>query len=204
MRYAIFSSVRGKYLLYVFFLGIVLGTLFLNFAVPDYSDEIGIFGNYFVDKFNSLQISKPDLFSFVLTSRIKEMALLLLFGLTIVNTFYNVIYCLFLGFSTGLFISSLTISYGIKGIWFYIVSIFPQYIVYIFLVVFAINKFLQINHRIYNKNGQQDNVFQIGNSKNIILNIMLIIFFVLILCIIEAWLEAYVNTSLLKKLLKSF
>lgn len=204
MKDATFLSIKSKYLLYSFFFGIIIGTLFFNLFMPDYFDEIGIFGNYFVDKFNALEIDKSELFTYAFFSRIKEMILILIFSFTIINFVYNILYCLFLGFSTGLFISSLTISSGLKGVWYYVVSISPHYLIYVLLIIFTLSKSIQINHHIYKKNNYKDNSLKVMDGKGIILNILLIFSIIFIMCIVEAYLEVYINTALLKKILRLF
>lgn len=199
MRSAIFSSVKKKYLLYAFFGGLITGTLFLNLITVDYYDEIGVFGKYFVDKFSALEINKAELLSYTFWSRVKEMLLIVLFSFTVFNYVYNTIYCSFLGFSTGIFISSLTITSGIKGVWFYVLSIFPHYIIYILLIFFVLNKSNQINQHIYHRNTDISN-----HNKHMILNIVLFIILIIIICLLEALAEVYINSPLLKILLKSF
>lgn len=203
MRIAIFSSVKRMYLLYAFFCGLIIGTLFLNLVTSNYYDEIGVFSKYFVDKFNALVINKSELFSYTFLSRLKEMALVFVFSFTVISAFYNSLYCLFLGFSTGIFISSLTVTSGIKGVWFYMLSIFPHYIIYVILILFVLSKSSQINQYIYHRNTEKI-MTHTNNNKNMILNIVLIIFLIITICLIEALVEVYINIPILKIILKSF
>jgi len=177
---------RGYLWLFLFVIGLVIGTLFANYGFDLASLQKSFLENYQVNIINK-EILWSDLFVHILISR---AAVFLLLGVLIYFFKSNMILYLttvYLGFAFGVIISLLTVSYGVKSYLVLLGMMFPQFFVYIALYI------LMIKIADYQKSFETEVFFKekrIGYQK--------IILIVIIALVIGSFLESYINPVFLK------
>lgn len=177
---------RGYLWLFLFVIGLVIGTLFANYGFDLASLQKSFLENYQVNIINK-EILWSDLFVHILISR---AAVFLLLGVLIYFFKSNMILYLttvYLGFAFGVIISLLTVSYGVKSYLVLLGMMFPQFFVYIALYI------LMIKIADYQKSFGTEVFFKekrIGYQK--------IILIVIIALVIGSFLESYINPVFLK------
>ena len=177
---------RGHLWLFLFVIGLVIGTLFANYGFDLASLQKSFLENYQVNIINK-EILWSDLFVHILISR---AAVFLLLGVLIYFFKSNMILYLttvYLGFAFGVIISLLTVSYGVKSYLVLLGMMFPQFFVYIALYV------LMIKIADYQKSFGTEVFFKekrIGYQK--------IILIVIIALVIGSFLESYINPVFFK------
>ena len=112
----------GCYVRLSFFLlaGAVLGTAFLNGMGDGMKEEIG-----------TLELSFPALFGRVLLKRLPELFLVFLIEMTPAAGLLLGLAAGYLGFSTAVMVSAVTMEAGLWGICRYAILIFPQCLFYV-------------------------------------------------------------------------
>lgn|GEM_PF-699802 len=177
---------RGHLWLFLFVIGLVIGTLFANYGFDLASLQKSFLENYQVNIINK-EILWSDLFVHILISR---AAVFLLLGVLIYFFKSNMILYLttvYLGFAFGVIISLLTVSYGVKSYLVLLGMMFPQFFVYIALYI------LMIKIADYQKSFGTEVFFKekrIGYQK--------IILIVIIALVIGSFLESYINPVFFK------
>jgi len=177
---------RGYLWLFLFVIGLVIGTLFANYGFDLASLQKSFLENYQVNIINK-EILWSDLFVHILISR---AAVFLLLGVLIYFFKSNMILYLttvYLGFAFGVIISLLTVSYGVKSYLVLLGMMFPQFFVYIALYI------LMIKIADYQKSFGTEVFFKekrIGYQK--------IILIVIIALVIGSFLESYINPVFFK------
>ncbi len=167
----------------IFFIGIVAGTIAANFLIDKYQACNNIFGNETVDRYFSVQFKEGELIKYVVTSRLREIAVII--GLYLVPYSRKLFrwYLGYIGFLFAFVESVIVMQYSYGGCILFVASIFPQYIFYILAILLLI-KGLDIQLRK-------------ENARNII--IMCIICILLYIC--GAISESTINYELIKKVL---
>lgn len=175
----------GHRLFLYFILGLMAGTFLLIFFRGTYSNSMDIYNKYFFKTSNivpSTASEKNALYFYCLKKYFKEVIIICIINITSFSKVFNIFYFLYKGFASGVLISSMTLSYGGSGIVVYLISVFPQYISYIPLIIFTILFATTI------RKSKNDNVTFFWYAKCILLQIILII--------ITAFLEAYLNVGI--------
>ena len=173
---------RNHRLFLVFFAGIIIGTLMMNFLAGKYAGQIGIYSEYFIDGINNPDAKNFDKWAFNLFC-IKKYALeavvLIALNCTGFGMFVNYGYCIYKGIAISILISSATLTYGTGGILLYLMSIFPHYFTYVPMVVFTLYFGIKIKENI--------------KKKRVLVSVLkgLAIEAAFVVC--TAFLEAYVN-----------
>lgn len=146
-----------KFLLVVFFFGIVFGSLFLNFISDN--DKIVLTNNisdFFnnVDKLNKYVLGL-DVFKDNLINSLFISTLIFILGLSIIGIVIVIFIIFYKGFATGLSISSIILKYKFKGILGAFLYVFPfniiEILIFIFLSLYAVNSSLKFIRAIVKK-----------------------------------------------------
>lgn len=123
----------GCYVRLSFFLlsGAVLGTVFLNGMGDGMKEEIGTLESSLVSSAAFLELSFPALFGRVLLKRLPELFLVFLMEMTPAAGLLLGLAAGYLGFSTAVMVSAVTMEAGLWGICRYAILIFPQCLFYV-------------------------------------------------------------------------
>ncbi len=190
---------KNDILIIIFFIGLIVGTIFANIFRTLYINEINIVNDYFSNKLVNMDIEYGSLLKYILFSRIKYFIILWLFSITILGLPVIFIYLIYSGFLVGFIISISTMKYGIMGILLFIVYLFPHGIIYIPVIAISIQRaFIMCKRMYYMKNGVK------VNKKNIILEYLFTIILLLVMIIIGCFIETYINSNILQSFLKNF
>lgn len=142
---------RSHRLFLVFFSGIIIGTLMINFFAGEYAGQIGIYSEYFIDGINNSDaknLNKWAIDLFCMKKYALEVVFLVAFNCTGFGMFINYCFCLYKGIAISILISSTTLTYGAYGILLYIMSIFPHYLTYVPMIVFTLYLGIKIKENI--------------------------------------------------------
>ena len=146
-----------KFLLVVFFFGIVFGSLFLNFISDN--DKI-VLTNNISDFFNNVNklnkyVLGLDVFKDNLINSLFISTLIFILGLSIIGIVIVIFIIFYKGFATGLSISSIILKYKFKGILGAFLYVFPfniiEILIFIFLSLYAVNSSLKFIRAIIKK-----------------------------------------------------
>ncbi len=176
----------GHRLFLCFLLGIVAGTFLTNVLLADFADKIGIYNKYFVKGANvyDVNVDKMDFFIFCIKKYLIELIIILLINMTQVGILFDKIYCIYKGIIISILISSATITYGAWGIVLYLISIFPQYLLYIPFLICTLYISIRLSQ-----------ILKEHNLKEIKIRAIVI---TLVLLAGTAFFESFANLSILK------
>lgn len=180
-----FNLSKKQVILVLYLFGLIIGTLFFNLCNSAYLEEMGIFKNSFIDKFQSLSISNIELFQYIFPKRFKTFIILIGLQITSLGLPVLLFYSSYYGFASGILISALSIGYGIKGIFYFVSCLFPHYIIYLCIWILILRKMDTIR--------KNYNVLDFGFS----------FFFLLFLLLLGVFAESFLNTAILKTLLEN-
>lgn len=161
-------------------------------------ENTGLLDEYALYHMKYMTVNSNALFYYVLKQRLGTMLLLAVFA----TTYLGLTVCLgavaWYGMAAGAFMSALVIRYGLKGIFFAVVGIFPQYLLYVPAMLAMLFWCERLCRSIYFKNG----IYQEGSVSLLkrLLNLVVIFFVVILGC----FLESYINPHLMSGLLKIF
>lgn len=124
----------------------LLGVLIANVTKATYSTNTQYIDTLVYLDLNSLD--KLQLLIFVMQYRIKEYLLIWLFSITILAVPYNTFYILYKGFTAGFVIGALSALHGWKGTLCGISLGMPHYLVYIVVLIQAV----QISYKVHDRN----------------------------------------------------
>lgn len=184
-RYFRFDISKKQGILLIYFIGLILGTLFFNICNGSYIEEMGILKNSFIDKFTSISFSNTELFWYIFSKRFKTFFIIWVLQITALGLTSLFFYSGYYGFSSGLLVSLFTMAYGFKGIFYFVSYLFPHYLFYLIIWIIILRK--KGNPR------KNTNVFEFVFS----------FFLLLILLIIGVIMESFLNTAILKTILKN-
>ncbi len=185
-----------KFLLVVFFLGIVFGSLFLNFISDN--DKI-VLTNNISDFFNNVNklnkyVLGLNVFKDNLINSLFISTLIFILGLSIIGIVIVIFIIFYKGFTTGLSISSIILKYKFKGILGAFLYVFPfniiEILIFIFLSLYAVNSSLKFIRAIVKK----DNL----NFKTFIGKYLLSFIISIFMLTITSLCKAYVLPFMLK------
>ena len=121
-----------------FCIGFLIGIMIGNFLFPQVGGEAGIMSDYFLDKFEYMEIEWVSLFAYILEKRMKIYLILVISGVTVCGCLIAYGYTTWLGVSTGVFMSVCILRMGVIGILVGVLSILPQYLIYVPIYVFLV------------------------------------------------------------------
>lgn len=183
----------------LFLVGLLAGILIMNIGKSVLLEGTGLLDEYTLYHMKYMTVDSNALFYYVLRQRIGGALILGIFA----TTYLGIVVCagaaFWYGLSAGAFLAALILRYGLKGILFALVGIFPQYLLYVPAMVALLMWGVQLNRSIYFR-GYEGNIggkyFWIGKA----LRFVGILFVLVLGCI----LESFWNPQLMLALLKIF
>ena len=112
-------------------LGAVLGSLFCNGMDDEMKRELYVAEQSLVSHADLARVDFGELCFQILPRRLWQLAVMLLVSTTTFSYIWAMALVCYLGFSSAVMVSSLTMEAGIAGLWRYLLLIFPQCLVYI-------------------------------------------------------------------------
>lgn len=183
MKYA-FSMEKIKLLFICSLLGgVIAGTIFMNCLNIDILMNLEIYGSYISEKLYNTQINRLDFFQYIFIYRIKEIAFIVILGLTVYRYMFHSMFLFYLGIKHSMLICMLTIIKKKTAVLWYIAMTQPQTIIYAIIIYYIIKK--------------MDFGREISYKRNRIKEIVLCIAGVIIMC----WIESTLNITFLLKLI---
>lgn len=180
---------------YVFLGGVLLGIVLMNIGREWLITEEGIFSTAEIGRLKYLEIDSGNFFLYVLKKRLKNMLILVLLSTTVLGN--TVIYgsLIWQGVLAGMTITAAMIRFGIKGMLFIVVSIFPhQFLLFpamIMLLIWCYDNCAGRRTLSVKKSGQY-----MGRG--------LSMFWIVMIVFVGCLLESYVNQMLVSDMLKIF
>ena len=183
----------------LFLLSIVIGVFFANIFRDSYAEQMMQYENIIFPDISSGSINQLDLFQFIIVKNFKEFAIFWVLCITILGIPYMVFKIISFGFTSGFFISAITMQYGIKGLLLVLVYVFPHGLVYLPIALLSLYKGFLLCSSIYH-----DKRNRMNGMTSIIKSQLLLIFFLSIALFVGSFLEAFAGSFLLKKTLRFF
>ena len=118
--------------LFAFFMpGFLLGILYVNLIMKQYTAEPGIFSDYFLKQYQSVSIVAEEYIWYLIKIRAVPFLILLGLAFTKMRKAASIAFLVWTGFSSGMVLSMAVLSMGIKGSILCIVGILPQFLLYV-------------------------------------------------------------------------
>lgn len=186
----------------LFFLGIILGIVFVILNRSKLQTNIYLLNEEWILYMQTNQINEKSMFAYVLLKRLKELGMMVLLSTTIAG-----VVCLYglvsiYGAGLGVLLAVSSFRYGVKGLMLVLAASFPQILVYlpVFLYIFHLCYLLCIKlyfpHKDYWKTGSSMKVFWVKNIIYVSVSLAVVIIGIL--------LESYVNPKIFFSFLKNF
>lgn len=186
----------------LFFLGIILGIVFVILNRSKLQTNIYLLNEEWILYMQTNQINEKSMFAYVLLKRLKELGMMVLLSTTIAG-----VVCLYglvslYGAGLGVLLAVSSFRYGVKGLMLVLAASFPQILVYlpVFLYIFHLCYLLCIKlyfpHKDYWKTGSSMKVFFVKNIIYVSVSLAVVIIGIL--------LESYVNPKIFFSFLKNF
>lgn len=176
------------------FLSLLIGIVAANCFFADYLEQMQSIIDLYIKHYYSVIINKEELLIYLIKVRFLVLVFLCILGNTKWSDIAMGSYCLWIGFSAGIFVAMVTIQKGLSGFILVFMSLLPQYLVYIPAFVIL---FFEIIHRRKILDNEEDSFHE--KTRYICVCVV-----VMVLFLIGIWLEAYVNPIFTKKLLTNY
>ena len=181
-----------------FCVGFVLGILVMNIGKSILLKETGLFDEYTLYQMRYMTVDSNALFCYIFRKRISRML-----ALTVISTTYlGLVACMgtaiWYGMSAGVFLAALALRYGVKGIMLALVSMFPQYLLYVPAVLAMLSWCEELFRGIYTR-GE----FNVSDKKLLVKKAGRLVAILSVIAL-GCLLEGYVNSYLLLVFLKIF
>ena len=111
--------------------GFLLGILYVNLIMKQYTAEPGIFSDYFLKQYQSVSIVAEEYIWYLIKIRAVPFLILLGLAFTKMRKAASIAFLVWTGFSSGMLLSMAVLSMGIKGSILCIVGILPQFLLYV-------------------------------------------------------------------------
>lgn len=112
-------------------LGFFAGILYANLVSNEVFSTSGIFSEYFLSQYPSIEIVPEEYVLYIFRIRVTPLVLLILLGQTKIRKVVISVFLFWMGFSGGILIVSAIFRLGMKGILLFIIGIMPQFLFYI-------------------------------------------------------------------------
>lgn len=181
----------------IFFIGIVIGVIFINNACEEQSIEIT---NYITSFIEGLKNEKEiDTFLLLKDSLKKNLVLALLLwfmGSTIIGILVVYLIVCFRGFCFGYTISSIILSLGIsKGILFIFLALFLQYVIFIPCILALSVSGMKLHNSIMKDRGREN--IKIEILRHTMFSLVMTVFLAL-----SSFVEVYISKNILLSFIK--
>ena len=189
------------YRIYVnlFCVGLVIGIFVLNIGKRLLVENTTLLDEYTLYQMKYMTVDCNALFWYVFRRRIFALLIVLILS----TTYLGLVICrgavIWYGFSAGIFLATLIIRYGLKGILLAGVSIFPQYILYVPAMIMLLSWCEVLFRGIYCRNGEE----VVENKKTAMARAGKV-FLIIVVMAVGCLLESYVNPYILQGFLKIF
>ncbi len=203
MRFHLKKLYTGRLPVRQFFLGgVLLGILAMNFGRGFLLENTGLLSEDVLYHMKYMTVDCRALFVYVLGKRAAVLAFLLIIATTYLGLAAVCMASGWYGMLLGMFLSAAVLRYGLKGILFTLVSLFPHILFYApaLIVLLAFCEFLCRN--IYFKDGSL--YLQEGRKSILTPEKLMQLLFILAALLTGCVLESFLNPHLLLGLLKIF
>lgn len=184
---------RNLPLLTIFTVGVFAGMVIMNLGKSTLLENTGFLDEYTLYQMKYMTVDSSALFYYVLAKRMKMLLILAVLS----TTYLGILVCggitLWYGVCTGAFLAASVLRYGIKGILFVVVGLFPQYLIYVPAMIIMLFWCMRIYGKIYFEKTE----ISVPRSLMQLLGILLVFF---VGCI----LEGFLNPVLLRGFLQIF
>lgn len=187
-------------LLPIFLAGVLTGILTINFGKSILLESTGLLDEYTLYHMKYMTVDSSALFYYILGLRIKSFLMLVVFATTYLGLVICIGTAFGYGFSTGAFLAVLLIRYGLKGIVFAVLSIFPQWLLYVPAIAALLLWCERLNRNIYFKSGLAIEAEGYATMPKRLLQLGGIFLLFLLGCIAES----FMNPNIMKWLLGFF
>lgn len=180
---------------FIFVSGVLLGTIGIQFASPDFLERNGVFSKEWLGRMAYMEVNNTALLWYCIKQRVPVALLLGIFAYSNLAIIISCGYLFWVGCGVGIMISTASMQHGVMGPMLYLVMVFPQYICYGAALILYLLWLVWI---------QKADDLQGFYSRKIIFGKMvqlLVIFCIVLLGIVT---ESYVNPFLLTKFAKFF
>jgi hypothetical protein len=184
----------------LFVIGLFIGIVCMNLGKSLLLEKSGLFDESSLTQMKYMTVDGNYLFGYVLVERFSTIAFLILLSTTYIGIFALCGAVLWYGVSAGMFLSALSIRYGIKGILLALTGIFPQYLLY----VPALITLLIWSEQLYRSLHTTASVTPGLESRALLLRRLLTLLIIVGVIFTGCLLESYVNPFLVRKFLQVF
>ena len=147
-----------------------------------------------------MTVDSGALFYYVLWLRMKTVLILIVFATTYLGMAVCAGATVWYGFSVGAFTSALMMQYGLKGIVFGVLSVFPQMLLYVPAAAALLRWCVQLNRFIYFQREQTSEVEKKAPLSRRIVRLLGILGLVVLGCLAES----FINPEIMEWLLNIF
>lgn len=181
----------------IFLAGLVAGIIVMNVGKSILLDNTGLLDEYTLYHMKYMTIDSTALFCYVLRNRLKNVFVLGILATTYLGLAVCAGAAFWYGMSFGAFLTALVLRYGLKGVFFALAGLFPQYLLYAPALAALLAWCEQTNRSIYFRNysGKEEGKHILPGR---ILKFLLILFVVIVGCMLEGFCNPYIMTALLK------
>lgn len=141
----------GKKLVPVFCAGILAGFFIMNLGKSILLENTGLFDEDTLYRMKYMTVDSNALFCYVFRKRMEVLILLAVLSTTYLGYVACMGAAVWCGMSSGIFLATLTVRYGIKGIVLAIISMFPQYLFYIPAIIMMLGWGEDLYRAIYSR-----------------------------------------------------
>lgn len=132
---------KDKFLLFITFLGFILGILYINLIASNYLVVTGVFNSYYLQEFVTTELKLYEYLPSILWQRLSIVGFLLIIAYSSIHKWGVILFCAWTGFLYGAYMSLGIAQLGIAGIVLSILGMFPHMLfylpAYIILMIFA-------------------------------------------------------------------
>ncbi len=162
--------------------GLLLGTAYANIGVKYWGMSPKMFSNDFLAVYEEVEVNSFSLWQYVFGTRFKDFLAVLILSFTNLRKVAVNGYIAYFGIVTGGMISFAVMNHGATGVWIYLLSVLPQYILYI------------IAYRVIYMIGHEERV----RSGNDIRKHIFMVIFIISLVFAGTYVEAYINPAIMR------
>ncbi|WP_461810617.1 stage II sporulation protein M [Faecalimonas sp.] len=111
--------------------GFLGGILYANFISNQIFNTSGIFSEYFLSQYPSIEIISKEYICYVLRIRLIPLIFLILLGQTKIRKTMISLFLFWIGFSGGILIVTSIFRLGVKGVLLFVIGTMPQFLFYV-------------------------------------------------------------------------
>lgn len=177
----------------LFLFGFMVGVLFLHFIDVEHRIQSALVNDGILQRVGQIQLNLHGFFWYVFRERIFCLLVLIVVATTVLGAIVSKGFLVWYGVTLGMLLAALTIEYGLKGIFLYILYAFPQVLLYIPINMNFAQWCGELHGIVYRKEG-------IRNKKAFLMKLA-VIFVAFMITIV---LECYLNPLIVRFLIGLF